>query len=86
MITVHETLKNIGIKRLGVLLVAGVLLGPVSFSNAYAEANDEIAWKMVVVGSPVCDTLHRELLKTYSEITAEYLNLYELPNTATSIE
>ena len=67
MKTVHETLKNIGIKRLEALLVVGVLLSPVSFSNAYAEIDDEIAWKMVVVGSPVCDTLHRELLKTYSK-------------------
>ena len=44
------------------------------------EIDEEIVWDMVVVGSPVCDTQHRELLKTYVAIAEEYLNLYELPN------
>lgn len=59
-----------------------VMLMVGNFGNSFAIHNsEEIIWQLVMVSSyPACSNYHYQMMNKYNEITAGYLDLYQLEN------
>ena len=75
------------LKKIGVFLLVTSLLLPSTLLDSYGEdSSADLLWQLVYVsGEQSCDNHDKLLMETYSELTSEYLALYELQNTKESI-
>jgi hypothetical protein len=73
-------------KRIFLVFVAilpFLLINPITPESFAEENNDELKWNTIfITDSPACSNYDYQMLNKYSEITSEYLKVYNITNSA----
>ncbi len=72
--------KELLSKNIFLLGFALILLVPLAVSEAYAETEQDLIWKLVYLKSDTCNPTDIESAKMYADLTITYLELYQLAN------